>query len=105
VPHRRRTPHDHRCPVHVTLKARASVPSLRHDVIFASIRAAFAKASSERFRLLQFSVQRDHVHLLLEADGALRLRRGVQGLTIRVAKAINRTLGRRGSVWDDRYHA
>jgi len=41
--------------------------------------------------------------LLVDADAELR--RGVQGLTIRVAKAVNRALGRRGKVWDDRYHA
>jgi len=29
----------------------------------------------------------------------------VQGLAIRVAKAVNRVLGRRGAVWGDRYHA
>jgi hypothetical protein len=63
------------------------------------------KASNARFRLLQFSVQRDHLHLLLEADSPIGLRQGVQGLTIRVAKAINRALGRRGRVWADRYHA
>jgi hypothetical protein len=78
---------------------------LRRDDVFAAARAAFGKASTDRFRLIQFSVQHDHVHLLLEADGPTGLRRGVQGLTIRVAKAINRALGRRGKVWGDRFHA
>jgi putative transposase len=105
VPHRRRTPHDRRCPVHVTLRASACLPSLRRADVFGSIRAAFSRASSGRFRLLHFSVQRDHVHLLLEADAHAELRRGVQGLAIRVAKAINRSLGRRGRVWMDRFHA
>ena len=105
VPHCRRGAHDHRSPVHVTLRACETVPSLRRDDVFAATRAAFAKTSSERFRLLHYSVQRDHVHLLVEGDGVNELRRGVQGLAIRVAKAINRALGRRGTVWWDRYHA
>lgn|SRR5262245_14655931 len=105
VPHRRRPGHDHRCPVHVTLRASPTLPSLRRDGIFVAVRAAFAKASTERFRLLHFSVQRDHVHLILEGDAWRDLRRGVQGLAIRVAKAVNRVLGRHGKVWDDRYHA
>ena len=50
-------------------------------------------------------MQRDHVHLLVEGDGVIVLRRGVQGLSIRVAKAINRTLQRHGKVWADRFHA
>jgi hypothetical protein len=57
------------------------------------------------FRVLQFSVQRDHVHLLVEADAPRRLVRGVQGLAIRAARAVNRALGRRGAVWGDRYHS
>jgi len=50
-------------------------------------------------------LQTDHVHLLVEGDGHIPLRRGLQGLAIRVAKAANRILGRRGKVWADRYHA
>jgi hypothetical protein len=45
------------------------------------------------------------VHLLVEADSALRLVRGIQGLAIRVARAVNRALARTGRVWGDRYHA
>jgi putative transposase len=104
VLHRRRASHDPRSPVHVTLRACVGLPSLRHDDVFGAIRAAFARVSTESFRLLHFSVQRDHVHLLVEAEPS-GLRRGVQGLTIRIAKAINCTLGRRGGVWADRYHA
>jgi hypothetical protein len=55
--------------------------------------------------LLHFSVQADHVHLLVESDDARGLGRGIQGLAIRVAKAINRALARHGRVWFDRYHA
>ena len=104
MPHRRRPAHDRRCPAHVTLRASPTLPSLRREGIFTAVRAGFAKASTQRFRLLHFSVQRDHVHLIVEGDGLRELCRGIQGLAIRVAKAINRALGRRGKVWDDRYH-
>jgi hypothetical protein len=69
------------------------------------MRNALAAASTERFRVLHFSVQADHLHLLVEADEPPRFERGVRGLAIRVAKAVNRALGRRGRVWGDRYHA
>lgn len=105
VPHRRRSVHDRHNPVHVTLRAAAGLPSLRQAKIFGAMRAAFTVASKKRFRLLHFSVQTDHVHLLVEGDGTSELRRGIQGLAIRVAKAINRTLGRRGRVWGDRHHS
>jgi putative transposase len=105
VSHRRRAAHDRHCPVHVTLRASDSIPSLRREDVFGAVRRSFGTASTKDFRVLHFSVQHDHVHLLLEADGGGALRRGVQGLTIRMAKAINRLLGRCGKVWIDRYHA
>jgi len=89
----------------VTLRAREDLPALRRDDVFGAVREALIRVSRAGFRLLHFSVQRDHVHLLVEADGSIALRRGLQGLAIRVAKAINRTLGRRGKVFADRYHA
>ena len=105
VPHRRRPAHDPRCPVHATLRVHADLPSLRRDDVFGATRAALARASHDRFRVLHFSVQTDHVHLLLEGDGHIALQRGLQGLAIRVARTVNRTLGRRGKLWADRYHA
>ena len=105
VPHRRRPLHDQRCPAHVKLRARSDVPSLRPADVFAAMCAAFALASKNHFRLLHFSVQADHVHLVLEGDCPSALQRGIQGLAIRVARAINRGLGRRGRIWTDRYHA
>ena len=43
--------------------------------------------------------------MVVEADTPTGFERGVRGLAIRVAKAVNRILGRRGRVWSDRYHA
>ena len=105
MPHRRRPPHDPRCPVHVTLRAASGLPSLRDSEVFAPLRRAFGAASRNSFRVLQFSVQSDHLHLLVEADTPTRLARGVQGLAVRAAKAINHGLRRHGRVWAERYHA
>jgi putative transposase len=105
VAHRRRAAHDPRLPVHVTLRATAAVPSLRGPRVFGAVRRALAVASTASFRILHFSVQADHVHLLVEADRGVGLARGCQGLAVRVAKAVNCLLGRRGAVWGDRYHA
>ncbi len=93
-------------PVHVTLRVQRGVLSLRGSAMFRTIERSLAKARERfGFRLVHFSVQRDHLHLLAEASDARALARGMQGLSIRVAKAVNRRLGRRGSVFADRYHA
>ena len=94
-----------RYPLHITLRIRRDVGNLRTDKCFAEIQRAFL-GGHNRFgmRLVEFSVQPDHIHLVVEADGKESLTRGMQGLTIRLARAINRALGRKGKVFADRYH-
>jgi putative transposase len=105
MPHRPRVPHDRHCPVHVTLRASTAVPSLRRGRLLGAAEHALAAASTSRFRVLQYSVQADHLHLVVEANGPTEFERGVRGLAIRVAKAVNRVLDRHGPVWGDRFHA
>jgi hypothetical protein len=57
-----------------------------------------------RFRLLQFSVQRDHLHLIVEAHDKRALSSGVRSVAIRVARYVNDLLSRRGPLWADRWH-
>jgi REP element-mobilizing transposase RayT len=104
VPHRTRPIHQSRYPAHVTLRA-AGVPSLREQVIFGAIRDALARASRAAFRLIHYSVQSNHVHLIVEASDRESLSRGLQGLAVRVARAVNRALARRGPLWSERYHS
>jgi REP element-mobilizing transposase RayT len=68
---------------------------------------AFRQGKEKRgFALVQFSVQRDHLHLLVEAESKQELARGLQGLAIRIAKNLNRLWRRRvGPVFAERYFA
>jgi REP element-mobilizing transposase RayT len=106
VPHRPRPALAPRFPVHVTLRARTGLPSLRLDESRRVLTAAIA-AARDRFgcRIVQFSIQSNHIHLICEADDQVALSRGVRGLLIRMARGLNRVHGLRGSVWADRYHA
>jgi putative transposase len=106
VSHLEREGFPSRHPVHVTLRALPGVGYLRGWRLFQAILGAIRQAQ-ERFgvRIVHFSVQGNHLHLLVEADGAESLSRGMQGLSIRIARAVNRVAGRRGKVFADRYHA
>ena len=106
VPHRRRPVHNGRHPVHVTLRVRKDVPRLRTRRMYAAIRKAFL-LGCERFgfRLVHYSVQHNHLHLCCEAKDRRALRRGLQGLSIRLARGLNRACQRRGAVFVARYHA
>jgi REP element-mobilizing transposase RayT len=90
------------------------LPSFRKQVIhevFASVlRDQRRRKYADDFRVLHFSLQHDHVHLIVEADseravGRYRpLRSGVSGLEIAFARRLNELVGRSGPVWADRYH-
>jgi putative transposase len=93
-------------PVHITLRVLPHVWNLRSKRCFRAIGDAFA-AGREKFgaRLCHWSVQGNHIHLIVEGHDAQALSRAMQGLEIRIAKALNRVMGRSGKVFADRYHA
>src|SRR5207253_2218005 len=82
------------------------VYNLRSRRSFSVIGRALAIAA-DRFgvRILEFSVQGNHMHLVVEAAAHEALSRAMQGFSIRVAKRLNEMMKRRGRVLADRYHA
>jgi len=92
--------------VHVTLRARPQVWNLRAKRCFTRLRRCFRAGCDQfGFALNEFSVQGNHLHLICEADDSRALSRGMQGLGIRMAKALNRVMERAGTVFAHRYHA
>jgi REP element-mobilizing transposase RayT len=74
--------------------------------VLEAIRAASkSPAVGDSFRVVEFSIQSNHAHFIVEAHDKETLSRGLRGLTIRLARTVNRALGIRGGVWGDRYHA
>ncbi|ACG72200.1 conserved hypothetical protein [Anaeromyxobacter sp. K] len=93
-------------PVHVTLRVLPHVWNLRSGRSLRVVEAALsAIRDGSGFRVVHFSLQGNHLHLLVEAGGAGALSAGMQGLTIRLAKGLNGLMARRGRVFADRYHA
>ena len=116
------------------MRARRDVPPLRSQLVRNLVRdvlkAQANRSYASEFQVVHFSIQRDHLHLIVEArrptqadDGARAagalserakqerpneereaLRRGISGLAISFARKLNRRLGRRGKVWADRHH-
>jgi len=97
--------------LHVVLRVVPAVGSLRRRKTYQALRyATIVAAVRERIRIVHISLQRTHVHLLVEAANAKALARGMQGFQISAARNINTMLGedrfrrRRGPVFADRYH-
>ena len=105
VPHLPRPTISGREPAHITTRLAPGLPPLRRRAELDALEHAF-RAGRERFgfRLVQYSVQNDHLHLVVEADDRRALTRGMKGLLVRVARALNHLWHRKGTVFADRYH-
>src|SRR4051812_5098750 len=105
LPHRKRSRLKSSEPQHTTLRLVDDVASVRRWRVFAEIVSAIRAAQRENFRVVEFSVQDGHLHLITEALDAKALANGIRGLAIRIARAVNRLLKRCGKVFADRFHA
>jgi hypothetical protein len=73
--------------------------------LFDCVLAQITAAKRRFLRIVHFSVQSNHIHLLVEANDRGVLGRGMKGFAVRVARHLNRLLSSRGSIFGDRYHA
>lgn len=106
VAHYRRESIDQHKPVHVTLRVLDSIRRLRRMDAYRAIRQAMLVAHRRTdFRIVQVSIQSNHVHLICEADNRRALSSGMSSLKISAAKRLNRVLRRSGAVFADRYHS
>jgi REP element-mobilizing transposase RayT len=84
---------------------RRDVASLRIARLVREVEASFRSSCERgRFRLVQYSIQTNHVHLIVEAATASDLSRGMKSIGSRLARAVNRVFRRRGPVLADRFH-
>jgi REP element-mobilizing transposase RayT len=106
IPHRPREDFRAYQPVHVTLRMAAWVWNLRSERSFSVIHGALEEQRRRSdVRAIEFSIQGNHLHLIVEVDGPRALANGMRALAIRLARRLNRMMGRRGPVLEDRYHA
>jgi REP element-mobilizing transposase RayT len=102
--HRKRPEISPKTPVHVAIRVRKGTIGLRPRKSFRIVRSALVAASQKiRFRLIEYSVQGNHLHLIAEADDTYALSRAMRSLSIRIARHINRAMGERGVRIVDRY--
>ena len=115
VGHQARPWHDPDHPVHVTLRVRRGIPNLRGSRLARTITDGLRRAAQSKharpaarrltFRVVHYSIQPNHLHLIVEATSKTALARGMAGLASGLARRVNRKLHRRGALFGDRYHA
>jgi REP element-mobilizing transposase RayT len=91
-------------PLHVTVRLREGLPVLRRVRAFNVVRSAIGSSHKASFRVVHFSVQTNHLHLVVEADDRRALGRGMQGLEIRLTRRLNGLWGTEGTIFAGRYH-
>jgi REP element-mobilizing transposase RayT len=105
VSHDRRDEFARHIPQHVTLRLHAEAPYIAKDWLMTTIRSAIAESHKPDFSIIEFNVLGNHLHLICEAAGREALARGVQGFEVRLARRLNKRLGRTGKLFAHRYHA
>jgi REP element-mobilizing transposase RayT len=104
-PHKKRHAFSPTHPLHVVTRVMPRVGSLRRRDLYAAVReATIAIAKHDHTRIVHLSIQRTHLHLIVEAKHKTALARGMQSFLISAARQINRAIGGRGGVFRDRYH-
>jgi REP element-mobilizing transposase RayT len=84
---------------------RRGIPSLRSRRFLRELRTSLRDACERQgFRVVHYSVQHDHLHLLVESAGKEALGRGMKAISARVARAVQRTFGLAGAILHGRYH-
>ena len=111
VLHKARAEVDPRHPQHVTLTVLEDISHLRSRDMYAAVKRSLRVAGKhDHFGIVHFSVQGNHIHLLVEAVNKVALAEGMQSFEISLAKRINavmtskRRQKRKGQVFADRYH-
>lgn len=111
VPHRARPFHDRNHPAHVTWRIVRGIPSLRKLDLARAVGRTFRAITVSHlrrrtsFRVTHFSIQSNHIHLIVEAGSKTTLMKSLRGLGIWLARRVNERLERRGQVLAERYHA
>jgi putative transposase len=105
IPHTKRPRVSKHRPHHITVRVTRGTWNLRGQRCYPPITQALgALRSSEDFRVVHFSVQHNHIHLIVEADNRRAMSNNMRRLLSRVARELNQVMRASGARFDDRYH-
>ena len=105
VSHKARPRFGARTPLHVVLRLSAHVRLTNGSVRRAVLEALREGRELHGLHVVELGRLKDQLHFIAEADNNASLSRGMQGLSIRIAKGINRAIGGKGSIFADHFEA
>lgn len=90
--------------LHLTVKILKDKAGIKNKQTLALLKHAILKARKKGLRIIHFTLEYDHVHLLVEANDNEVLGRGMMVFGVTMAKGINRLKSIKGTVYKHRYH-
>lgn len=90
--------------LHLTVKIEKSKANLKNKNVLAILKKAIFNARRQGLKVIHYSLEYDHIHLIIEADNNRTLGKGMQAFGVTLAKAINRMRKVKGQVYKHRYH-
>ena len=112
ISHEARGAIDAKTPVHVTKKLVHHAGDMRAKIatekviecLLAQRTRGLNGEGDARFRVVHYSIQSTHIHLICEAESEKDLSRGMHALSRRITHALNKLWNRKGKLWAERYH-
>lgn len=90
--------------LHLTIKVRENKADIQNKRILKALHHAIKRARLQKLRVIHYTLEYNHAHLVVEAGDNKVLHRGMQAFGISIAKAINRVKQVKGTVYKHRYH-
>lgn len=89
---------------HLTIKVKSNKADIQNKKILKALHHAIFRGRLKGLKIVHYTLEFNHVHLLVEASCNRVMHSGMQALGISLAKAINRFKSLKGSVYKHRYH-
>ena len=104
IAHRSRPFLERASSLHLTIKVKAIKAEMKNKAVLSMLKRAILNARKKGLKIIHYSLEFDHVHLLVEADDNAELAIGMQSFGVTLSKAINRMRKMKGAVYKHRYH-
>lgn len=90
--------------LHLTIKVRDNKADIKNKRILKALHHAIKRARLQRLKVIHYTLEYNHAHIVVEAINNKILHKGMQALGISLAKAINKIKQLKGTVYKHRYH-
>lgn len=90
--------------LHLTIKVRSHKADIKSKLVLRALHHAILRARRKGLKIIHYTLEYNHIHLLVEASDKSVVHQGMQALGISLSKRINKIKGVTGSVYKHRYH-